>query len=384
MANQQPTKRARKNAVAPSRKKLAVKSVASTRRKSTAKVSKSVAPVREAGVPLQKKAADGRRKPVARKRRRSATKAVRPTSLRGPVLASGRSGAPEIMVTLNNEHRYIASLLEALAEQTDNLLPGGSPDYGMMHDIVHYMASYPDQYHHPREDLVFGRLLERDADARDPVEQLLEGHREISRRSLGLLDELSRVTNGDLPADRQKIKYLCDRYIGYYWDHIYIEEGKVFPRATAKLRQDDWFAVNAEARYVDDPLFGARVRKEYQRLSGYLSQRAERITEDVAIAELFGIEALIETVAVLSSAVGEIQDVVDTRLRQSFSAPRRRLSAEERGNLLERPLVAGSAIFEQVRSGAAEIGEIARRTRRELSEPFATRMKYLRKMFRET
>ena len=98
---------------------------------------------------------------------------------------------------------------------------------------------------------------------------------------------------------------------------------------------------------------------------------------------LFGIEALIETVAVLSSAVGEIQDVVDARLRQSFSALRRRVSAEERGNLLGRPRAIGATIVEQARSGAADIGEIAKRTRRELSEPFATRLKYLRKMFRE-
>ena len=164
--------------------------------------------MREIAVPSVKKAVSAKRKPVAGKRRKTVRVAVRPISLRGPVLASGRSGAPEIMVTLNNEHRYIASLLEALAEQADNLLPGRSPDYGMIHDIVHYMASYPDEYHHPREDLVFDRLLERDAEAREVVEQLLEGHREISRRGRGLLEELSRVTSGDNPADNQKIKYL--------------------------------------------------------------------------------------------------------------------------------------------------------------------------------
>ncbi len=384
MANKQPTKRARKNAVAPSHKNSAVKSVVSKRRKSVAATSNRVAQVRATAMPSKKKAVLATRRPNIGKRRKAAGVTARPTSLRGPVLASGRSGAPEIMVTLNNEHRYIASLLEALAEQADNLLPGRSPDYGLIYDIVHYMASYPDEYHHPREDLVFDRLLERDADAREVVEQLLEGHREISRRSRGLLEELSRVTSGDHPADNRKIKYLCGQYIDYYWDHIDMEEGKVFPRATAKLRQDDWYAVNAEARYVDDPLFGARVRKEYQRLAGYLSQRAERITEDVAIAELFGIEALIETVAALSSAVGEMQDVMGTRLRKSISASKRRASTSEEGrSLLERQREVGFAIFEQARSGAADISAIVRRTRHELAEPFATRMKYLRKMFRE-
>ena len=119
---------------------------------------------------------------------------MRPETLRGPAPVSGRAGAPEIMVTLNSEHRYISSLLEALAEQADNLLPGRKPDYALMHDIVRYMASFPDEYHHPREDLVFDRLVARDPEARPIVEELLEGHREINRRSRELLGHLERIT----------------------------------------------------------------------------------------------------------------------------------------------------------------------------------------------
>ena len=192
-----------------------------------------------------------------------------------------------------------------------------------MHDVVRYMASFPDEYHHPREDLVFERLVARDPEARPIVEELLEGHREISRRSRELLGHLERVTSGGSSPDNQKMKYLCDRYIGHYWEHINIEEGKVFPRATAKLRPDDWFAVNSKAKYVDDPLFGSRVKKEYARLSQYLGDRVSRVTEDVAVAELFGIEALIETVAALGNAASELQDIVRKRAGQAVRDARK-------------------------------------------------------------
>jgi hemerythrin-like domain-containing protein len=288
------------------------------------------------------------------------------------------------MVTLNNEHRYIASLLDGLAEQADQLLPGRTPDYALTRDIVHYMAHYPDEFHHPREELLFDRLVDRDPESRGHVQQLRDGHREINRRSRELLSELERAAGGRAKADNQKLKYLCDRYIGYYWEHINTEEGKVFPRATAKLRQDDWFAVNSEAKYVDDPLFGTRVRKEYQRLSQYLASRAERLTEDIAVAELFGIEALIEAVAALGTAAGEMRSIMGRRLRnslsESFEESGERLATRQLGAMAGLPAALFKGLCGHASDGARELVDVARRTRDELAEPFAARFSYLRKL----
>lgn len=353
------------------------------------------APRKAAGRKAVGKAAS-RSAPAPRKRRPAAAKAPataraavavkrpvirRPPSLRGSPRAGG---APEIMVALNNEHRHIASLLEALAEQSDNLLPGRKPDYALMRDIARYMANFPDEYHHPREDLLFARLVARDAGSRDAVEQLLEGHQEIYRRSRELLDALTPIVDQGAESDDRNLKYLCDRYIGYYWDHINMEEGQVFPRATAKLRQEDWFAVNSEAKYVDDPLFGDRVRKEYQRLSKYLSTRMERVTEDIAVAELFGVEALVETVVAVGGAVGEIRGILGKRLRATLSdclqTSGKELRRRELGAILRVPGAMASRVREHAGEGAREMRGVVSRARAELAEPFATRMRFFRKM----
>lgn len=324
---------------------------------------------------------------AAGSRAKAAPRVERPASLRGPALAAGRSGAPEIMVTLNNEHRYIASLLEALAEQADNLLPNREPDYTMIYDIVHYMANFPDEFHHPREDLVFDKLVERDPESREPVDGLLEGHQEINRRSKELLEELTQIVKHSRKPDNQKLKYLCDRYIGYYWDHINTEESRVFPRATAKLRSEDWFDVNAAAKYVDDPLFGTRVQKEYRRLSQYLEDRVQRATEDFAIAELFGIEALIETVATVSSAVGEFRGIFRDRIKQSFNESMDessgRLKGRDVGEIAGLPRAVGSAFCRQLSAGRDDLRELGQRLRTDLSEPFSARVDYLKKLLRE-
>jgi hemerythrin-like domain-containing protein len=253
-----------------------------------------------------------------------------------------------------------------------------------MLDIARYMSEYPDEHHHPREDLLFERLASRDPDSREVIGELVEGHKEIFRRSRELLTELRRATEDGSAVDPRRLKYLCDRYIGFYWEHINTEEGRVFPRATAKLRPDDWYAVNSKAKYVDDPLFGARVRKEYQRLSQYLATRVERATEDIAVAELFGMEALIEAVATLGEAVGEIRGIVGRRLRDSARESFR--SAGAKGGRGEwRPVsTMPAALLGSVRKhggGAArEIGAVITRSRTELAEPFAARMQFLRKM----
>jgi hemerythrin-like domain-containing protein len=312
--------------------------------------------------------------------------APKATRTRSPGLEQrGREGsAPEIMASLNSEHRHIASLLDALAEQSDNLLPGRVPDYALMRDIARYMASFPDEYHHPREDLLFARLRARDPGAESAVLALEEGHEEIYRRSRELRAALDAVVENGSAADARKLKFLCDRYIGFYWDHINTEEGKVFPLAMAKLRRDDWLAVNSESRQVDDPLFGARVRKEYRRLSRHLVARVERVTEDIAAAELFGVEALVESVVAIGSAAGEIRDILGRRLRLSvggaLDVSARTLARRELGAAMGLPALAAAGVLAQAREGFAEIASVAKRARAEVGEPFVTRMRHFRKL----
>ena len=73
---------------------------------------------------------------------------------------------PDAIVTLSDEHRYLSLLLDTLEEQlqlTDLTAPG---DFFLIQDIVHYMYEYTDVVHHPTEDLMFEKLLQRNPDTR--------------------------------------------------------------------------------------------------------------------------------------------------------------------------------------------------------------------------
>lgn len=316
-----------------------------------------------------------------RARARRATTRVRRAA---PRRGSATPDAPGFMATLNREHRYIASLIEALAEQADRLLPGKQPDYAMLHDMIRYMADYPDAFHHPRENLLFGRLVVRDPGMHGAVVALLDGHREIAARSRELLAALAAVVAGRARPDKRRLKVLCDRYIGRYWDHLNAEEGEVFPHALATLRADDWAVIAAKAEYVDDPLFGGRVGRDYRRLSGFLGERVQRAGTDVALAGFFGIEGLIEAVATLGTTVGEVGDIARRHLRhsllQSAGVMRARIRARDCRGLALLPLAVGGVMRQEVAAGAGEIRASVGRARRELVAPVVQRLRYLRKL----
>jgi len=289
------------------------------------------------------------------------------------------------MVSLNAEHRHIASLLDALGRQSDRLLPGRDPDLDMVRDIVGYLNDFPDEYHHPREDLLFGILSQRDAASREIIARLQEGHREIYRRSRELLDllDVRAAPGGD--AAQRRLKYLCDRYIGFYRDHINLEEGQVFPRATQKLRREDWAAVNAGSRQVDDPLFGERVRKEYRRLSLYLSTRAERVGEDIAVAEVFGLEALVEAAVSGLAAATEIRGILDQRLRAALGDCALAVAGQRTAGFglefaIKVPLAVVGSVRSHAGAGAREISAVVARARGEFGESLDVRFRYLRKL----
>ena len=54
--------------------------------------------------------------------------------------------------------------------------PGKVPDYHLLLEIVDYLTHYPDQYHHPREDLLFTRMLESDSKFRRKLDRLEREH----------------------------------------------------------------------------------------------------------------------------------------------------------------------------------------------------------------
>ena len=177
------------------------------------------------------------------------------------------------------EHANYRRLLDLLRAETARFAAGGRPDYELMSDVVHYMTQYPDVFHHPREDVAFGRLVARDAGAQGIVEALGGQHRTIAASGATLAADLAAAAAG-MMMPRATLEADVHRYAALLEGHMTQEEREIFPRLAAALDEGDWFLVDAAIHFAADPVFGERVHERYRALHRHIVRRAGCICEE--------------------------------------------------------------------------------------------------------
>jgi hemerythrin-like domain-containing protein len=160
-----------------------------------------------------------------------------------------------ILDRLSRDHRNMRVLLELLEENLGAHAWGEPADFDLLRLIADYMLEYPDRVHHPLEELLLARLAERDPTAVSVLGGLMEEHRrltQLTRRLAATIDNLSH--DAELPRDW--LAQLVQQVISTNRQHMQAEERTLFPRALARLLDDDWAALEARAAHPADPLFG--------------------------------------------------------------------------------------------------------------------------------
>jgi len=178
---------------------------------------------------------------------------------------------PNTLAIWHADHLNFAKLLNLLEEQLGLFREGESPDYQLMLDIMYYMTHYPDVLHHPKEDLVFARIKERESAAAPTIDKLSQQHGALKACGEKLVHDLDDVVNGSI-IERERIETSALEYLASFRDHMRIEETDVMPLAARLLRDKDWLAIDAAIRHIEDPLFGSRIDERY----GAIAQQIER------------------------------------------------------------------------------------------------------------
>lgn len=172
---------------------------------------------------------------------------------------------------LENEHVNFRKLLDLLEAQLDLFHRAEPPDYQLMTDILHYMTHYPDLFHHPKEDVIFSRLVERDSSLAQSVEELARQHHVIAQSGARLHENLESAITGVL-MPRQMIEAPGLLYVTYYRTHMDTEENSLFVSAKLVLREDDWKKIAAETLSKPDPIFGKGIEERYRTVYQLIAQ----------------------------------------------------------------------------------------------------------------
>jgi len=174
----------------------------------------------------------------------------------------------------HHEHVRFRRLLDLLDEEVARFHLDEHPDYQLMRDIVHYLRNVSDQSHHPREDVAFSRLAERDQSMRLPVARLQQEHRVIAAAGEALLAYLDDIA-ADVIVERTAVEAAAATYLVYYRHHIEAEAEEVLPRAAKLLVAEDWRDIEAAAPHGPDPLFGSKSDAGYRELRRHIALEAE-------------------------------------------------------------------------------------------------------------
>jgi hemerythrin-like domain-containing protein len=172
---------------------------------------------------------------------------------------------------LRKEHVNFRKLLDLLEKQLDLFHVGETPDYPLMTDILHYMTQYPDHFHHPKEDVIFARLAERDSRVVQKVEDLARQHHVIAESGARIHENLESVLNGAL-MPRRMVEAPGLLYVTYYRSHMDKEESDLFVLAEKLLGDDDWKKIDAKMMSHPDPIFGQDIEERYRAVFRHIEQ----------------------------------------------------------------------------------------------------------------
>jgi len=231
------------------------------------------------------------------------------------------------MKALRAEHRHMATVLQLFSEQLKAIEAGELVDTHVVYEIMDYMVTWPDRFHHPREDLIYARVAELDAKGADEVDSLQRDHDDTAKRSRQLLRDIERWRGGEVSG--AAVVKRGRAYIDHVYEHMNVEEKVVFPHIESTLTLRDWreLAADNELRAVSSVIFGPRVQREFRTMSRKLRRNLHRSMERGTMVQWISVEALMESLEVMSiaydSARDSAQEHTRTALQESVALFRR-------------------------------------------------------------
>ena len=154
---------------------------------------------------------------------------------------------------IRKEHQNMTRLLDLLDQQIDLIENAVRPDYELIKEIVDYFLTYPDLYHHPKEDLIFRKIKRRAPELAANLFDLEAEHENVSQRLHTFTKALVNVML-EVEISRDSLVSMAREFIDGERKHMTDEEEHFFPLALNTLIDDDWTDINAAIEGFSDPL----------------------------------------------------------------------------------------------------------------------------------
>ena len=184
-----------------------------------------------------------------------------------------------IIRELRADHHNIARLLvlmrNSIALISEVNLESEIPN---IRKCAEYLMLYPDEIHHPKEDILFNRLKYRDDSSTVYIDNLLAEHELLSRKSQEFYELVNEIEDSRKVV-YDNLKMISVDYIDSQFRHMRYEEASVFPLIEQKLTLNDWKSILQSLPSGDDPLFNENRNSHFDSLYSKLSESFQNSKE---------------------------------------------------------------------------------------------------------
>ncbi|MDJ0947479.1 MAG: hemerythrin domain-containing protein [Alphaproteobacteria bacterium] len=167
---------------------------------------------------------------------------------------------------IQREHTALVGVVDCLNHAVQDIGKEATPEQDALIDaILDYIESFPDRFHHPKEDeYLFKALYNRAPEARATLDVLMAEHVTGAER----IAEVRRTREAFRTdaAGRDAFVAAVRAYVDFQYEHMAREETEILPLAREALTPGDWARINAAFSDHDDPLFGDRPAERFRDL----------------------------------------------------------------------------------------------------------------------
>ena len=165
---------------------------------------------------------------------------------------------------IREEHQSLAAVLHGLLYLVREIRAHrAEPDFELLGAMAYYIDTFPERFHHPKEDAwLFRLLLQRHPPAAEIIERLQSEHRAGAVKLRQLEQALIRYQQGgrdEFPVFAAAV----EAYVAFERNHLRSEETEVIPLAQQHLTQADWAAIDGAFLDHADPLLGTSARDDF-------------------------------------------------------------------------------------------------------------------------
>jgi len=177
-----------------------------------------------------------------------------------------------LLAMLQTEHRNLARLLEVAEGELLKMQEGLACDRELLRAVAEYWREYPEQCHHPKEDLVLARLRQRGVLGEEMQDGVSGEHEELRLLNESLARALGSV-DGEQP---EELEAILRQFVERNRDHMRHEERSLFPAMRQHLAEEDWEDLEFDLFDREDPVFKDEVEGRYRILLDAILELEQR------------------------------------------------------------------------------------------------------------